>query len=77
MTQDLPDSAAAAAAELELGIRGMTCAACVRRIERGLQRLPGVRQASVNLALERATVQYDPSRVDEAAIRRTIRELGY
>ncbi|MHC2995948.1 heavy metal translocating P-type ATPase [Tepidiphilus sp. HLB4] len=77
MTQDSPDSAPAAEAELELGIRGMTCAACVRRIERGLQRLSGVRQASVNLALERATVRYDSSRVDEAAIRRTIRELGY
>lgn len=77
MTQDSPDSAAVGEAELELGIRGMTCAACVRRIERALLRLPGVRQASVNLALERATLRYDPSRVDEAAIRRAIRELGY
>jgi len=50
MTQDSPDSAPAAEAELELGIRGMTCAACAARIEKGLSKMPGVEKASVNFA---------------------------
>lgn len=40
--------------EIELSILGMSCAACVRRVERALNRIPGVEQASVNLATERA-----------------------
>ncbi|MGD9022725.1 MAG: heavy metal-associated domain-containing protein [Deltaproteobacteria bacterium] len=43
-----------------LNISGMTCAACVRRVEQGLTDLDGVDQASVNLATEKATVTYDP-----------------
>jgi len=38
--------------ELDLGIGGMTCASCVSRVERALGKIPGVQQASVNLATE-------------------------
>lgn len=41
---------------IELSVEGMTCASCVGRVERALQAVPGVSQATVNLATERATV---------------------
>ncbi len=43
--------------EVELGVQGMTCASCAGRVERALQRVPGVAGASVNLATERARVR--------------------
>ena len=45
-------------------IEGMTCASCVRRVEKGLEKVPGVTAANVNLATERATVAYDPAVAD-------------
>src|SRR5438874_32393 len=51
----------AACAPAELSIEGMTCASCVRRVERALGRVPGVTAASVNLATERAMVTFDPA----------------
>ncbi|HBW61503.1 MAG TPA: heavy metal translocating P-type ATPase, partial [Comamonas kerstersii] len=42
---------------VELAVEGMTCASCVGRVERALQKVPGVTAAQVNLATERATVQ--------------------
>ncbi|HEY0407616.1 MAG TPA: heavy metal-associated domain-containing protein, partial [Pyrinomonadaceae bacterium] len=45
---------------VELPITGMTCAACARRIERKLNKVSGVKQAGVNFATSRATVEYDP-----------------
>ena len=41
----------------ELAVEGMTCASCVGRVERALRKVPGVSEASVNLATERATVR--------------------
>lgn len=41
--------------EIVLPVEGMTCASCVNRIERFLRKTPGVAEASVNLATERAT----------------------
>ena len=43
---------------LDIGIGGMTCASCVRRVERALSAVPGVLQASVNLATEKATIRF-------------------
>ena len=45
--------------EIALDVTGMTCASCVRRVEKALLAVPGVREASVNLATERATVALD------------------
>ncbi|HET6379857.1 MAG TPA: heavy metal translocating P-type ATPase, partial [candidate division Zixibacteria bacterium] len=64
-------------AELSLPVVGMTCASCVNRVERFLNRAEGVEQASVNLASERASVRYDPQRIDRAGIVAAIRAAGY
>jgi len=49
-----------AAASTDLDIGGMTCASCVRRVEKALAKVPGVHQASVNFATHQATVHHDP-----------------
>jgi P-type Cu+ transporter len=60
-----------------LPITGMTCAACAARIEKGLKRIEGVRQANVNFAAHRATVEYDPSQASTRALVDFIRDAGY
>ncbi|MBE3575604.1 MAG: copper-translocating P-type ATPase [Firmicutes bacterium] len=55
----------------------MTCATCARRIETGLQKVPGVRDAQVNFALESATVEFDPREVAPAKFLEVVRNLGY
>src|SRR5688500_18951789 len=62
---------------IDLPVTGMTCAACAARIERSLGKSEGVAEASVNLATERATVQFDPSMTDVSRIVETIRGAGY
>ena len=62
---------------LDLGIGGMTCASCVGRVERALQRVPGVQTATVNLATESARVVFAPSEQAQAQIRRAVRDAGY
>ena len=64
-------------ASLDLGIGGMTCASCVGRVERALQRVPGVQTATVNLATESARVVFAPSEQAQAQIRRAVRDAGY
>ncbi|WP_426448275.1 heavy metal translocating P-type ATPase [Paenibacillus sp. S-38] len=60
-----------------LKISGMTCAACAVRIEKGLNKLEGVSNATVNFAMEQASVAYDPAKVGTEAIEQKIRALGY
>jgi P-type Cu+ transporter len=60
-----------------LPVRGMHCAACVGKVERALAGVPGVEEASVNLATERATVAYDPARADLARLRGAVAAAGY
>ncbi len=60
-----------------LRIAGMRCAACVRAVEQGLERLDGVQSAGVNLADETAEVTFDPAKVGIAEIIARIGELGY
>ncbi len=55
----------------------MTCAACSTRIEKGLNKMEGVQQANVNLALEKSTIKYDPSKLSEADFEKKIEALGY
>ncbi|MFJ7725382.1 heavy metal translocating P-type ATPase [Neobacillus sp. NPDC097160] len=61
----------------ELDITGMTCAACSARIEKGLNKLEGVLKANVNLALEKATVEFNGSALSTADIIKKIENLGY
>ncbi len=60
-----------------LKIEGMTCAACSARVERALQRVEGVVSATVNLTTEKASIEYDSTRVDEATVRQAIEKTGY
>lgn len=55
----------------------MTCASCVRRLEQGLNSLDGVERATVNLATEKATLEYDPSLFRPGALTQRVEELGY
>jgi Cu+-exporting ATPase len=60
-----------------LPVRGMHCAACVAKVEGALRGVPGVTEASVNLAAERATVAFDPGRTDVARLRDAVARAGY
>lgn len=55
----------------------MTCAACVRRVEQGLDSLSGVSKAAVNFATDKATVEYDPLLIDVERLTEKVRDLGY
>ncbi|PEJ37765.1 copper-translocating P-type ATPase [Peribacillus butanolivorans] len=61
----------------EFTITGMTCAACATRIEKGLNKMDGVSKANVNLALENATVEYNPSEASPIDIIQRVEKLGY
>ncbi|MBS7458269.1 heavy metal translocating P-type ATPase [Coralloluteibacterium stylophorae] len=67
---------AAATADAELAIGGMTCASCVARVERALRRVPGVLDASVNPATERARVRV-LGVADTAALAAAVEGAGY
>ncbi len=62
---------------LDIGIGGMTCASCVSRVERALKKVPGVSDATVNLATESARIVYAPGEQMEARLRRAVRDAGY
>jgi Cu+-exporting ATPase len=62
---------------VDLPVSGMTCAACARSIERTLAAQAGVERAHVNLATNRATVEYDPSRAAVRDLVGAIEDLGY
>ena len=64
-------------AELELALLGMTCANCANTIQRRLNKLDGVLEATVNYANERATVRYVPGIVDRATMVAAVRKAGY
>ncbi|HEX9609411.1 MAG TPA: heavy metal translocating P-type ATPase, partial [Candidatus Limnocylindria bacterium] len=68
---------AAAAGEVVLPIEGMTCASCVNRIERFVNKVDGVSEASVNLATERATIRFDPALTSVDALKGAVRSAGY
>ena len=62
--------------ELAFQVEGMTCASCVRRVEKALAAVPGVSAASVNLASETARVVYDAP-ADPAALTGALAKSGY
>lgn len=62
---------------IELPIEGMSCASCVTHIEEALREVPGVHEAGVNLATERATVKYEPNGTNPMALVEAVRDSGY
>lgn len=70
-------TAAKANKQVNLNITGMTCAACAIRIEKGLNKLPGVTNATVNFAMETARVEYSPSDVSVSDMQNKVQQLGY
>lgn len=63
--------------EITLPVTGMTCASCVRRIEKALAKVDGVQDASVNLATERAKVTYDADAVTLDQMKAAVEKAGY
>ena len=63
--------------ETTIAIGGMTCASCIGRVERAIRALPGVAEASVNLATEKASIAYLPATLSPARIVQAIRDAGY
>jgi Cu+-exporting ATPase len=63
--------------QITLPVTGMTCANCAAAIERGLKKLPTANNVAVNLASERATLDYDPAQVTPSHIIGRIAKSGY
>lgn len=64
-------------ARADLAITGMTCAACVSRVEKAARRVPGVTDATVNLLANQGAFAYDPSQTAPSAIIAAIEKIGY
>jgi P-type Cu+ transporter len=62
---------------VELPITGMTCAACARRVERGLSKAEGVKTASINFATARASVEYDGAKTGVRRLLEVVKDVGY
>jgi len=60
-----------------LSVGGMSCASCVATVERALNRLPGVKTATVNFAVEKAIVEFDPKVSPVAALEKAVADVGY
>ncbi|WP_160720590.1 heavy metal translocating P-type ATPase [Bacillus sp. USDA818B3_A] len=63
--------------ETNFQITGMTCAACASRIEKGISKMDGVKEANVNIALEKSTIKYDPEMLSDQDFQKKIQDLGY
>ncbi len=72
-----PQAPSTEAARVEFAISGITCASCVRRVERALSKVPGVTEANVNLATEHATVAFDPHAAGIADLIGAVEKTGY
>ena len=58
-------------------IKGIHCASCIRVTERALKKVPGVKDAIVNLATEKATVSYDKDTCTPQQLADTLAKVGY
>jgi Cu+-exporting ATPase len=62
---------------IEFPVTGMTCATCSRRVEKALNKVPGVLNVQVNLASEQATVTYVPTTATWQDIKAAVEKAGY
>ena len=74
---DTITSPSAANLSLDIAVGGMTCASCVGRVEKALKKVPGVQEATVNLATESARITYVDADQMPARLRRAVRDAGY
>jgi Cu+-exporting ATPase len=72
-----PEAPADDTQSIRIPVTGMTCAACSARVQRTLQKQPGVADANVNLMMKTATVRFDPRTVTPENLVEAIRETGY
>ncbi|MHB1127249.1 MAG: heavy metal translocating P-type ATPase [Bacillota bacterium] len=63
--------------EILITVRGMSCAACVAKVEKAVRGLPGVTEVVVNLPAETARVRFYPGAIDKTRIKNENNELGY
>ncbi|MBA1157815.1 heavy metal translocating P-type ATPase [Microvirga mediterraneensis] len=73
----MPAGSLAPIDSIDIPVHGMTCASCVGRVEKAIRAVEGVTAANVNLATERAHVEFAPSGADPAAVAEAIRAVGY
>ncbi|MEN6559958.1 MAG: heavy metal translocating P-type ATPase [Acidobacteriota bacterium] len=70
-------AAAGSETRFDFSVTGMDCASCAANVERALRKVPGVREAAVNLAAGRATVLYDPGKAGPRDLAKAVRDAGY
>jgi len=63
--------------KITLPVEGMTCASCVARVEKTVAKFEGVTSVNVNLATEKVTLEYDPSKVNFNKLADTVEDIGY
>ena len=63
--------------KLSLPVEGMTCASCVARVEKAIKKVDGVQNVAVNLATEKATFEFDESKIDIKDIAAMVEDAGY
>src|SRR5215211_9165372 len=64
-------------ARIDIPVTGMTCASCVRRVERAISTIEGVAEANVNIASEKASVAYEPGVTGPDELIEALRYAGY
>jgi Cu+-exporting ATPase len=62
---------------ITLSVGGMSCASCVATVEKALNRLPGVKTATVNFAIEKAIVEFDPKVSPVPSLEKAVTDVGY
>ena len=63
--------------QITIPVQGMTCASCVRTVERSLKKVPGVSEATVNLATERATISYESGQTGVNDLVKKVQDIGF
>lgn len=74
---EVVEEKASSQVKIDLKLKGMSCAACAARIEKKLNKTEGIKKAVVNFATEKASVEYDSSRVKVSDIIKAVEALGY
>ena len=75
--QTHPEKTVVPTEEAIIHVGGMHCAACVARVEKTLQAMPGVQEALVNLATREAQLKFDPEKTDSSQFAKVLEDAGY